>query len=283
MAKFKVDKLRKELINLKIAKVRSTLNRKNPDDSEVFSTIIDLIFVFEQLIKIKISEENTLLIYNKRPENSVIKAILGNEAVKGQHTLSAQDALSLYKVLFPKSEISVDSQGIELLIEYRNELQHHIVPFSEFDRKKILELARKIYSSQLKTLETVIGKISSAKDIKSTLTAEEIKELLKESVRRKIKMISHLPYGFDYHGINIDSVVTPTVTIPGMNDKINYFSMYSFGDNVCPRCGKRTFKEIPAQQTFRMGQHEAYYQCFACHLELTPEDYALAQEIMKEQ
>ena len=43
MAKFKVDKLRKELINLKIAKVRSTLNRKNPDDSEVFSTIIDLI------------------------------------------------------------------------------------------------------------------------------------------------------------------------------------------------------------------------------------------------
>lgn len=279
MAQYKLSKQRKELLLFKTLKVREILNKQNSSEGEVFSVVIDMVFIVEQIVKIKLSEKNFLLIYKKLPENSVIKPIINYEAIKDQKTLTANEALNLFKIFFPRSLITKNSQSLELLIEYRNELYHHIVPFKAIEKEKMIQLARTVYSTITDILKKYIGPLPDKQDIKSTLTQEEIFELFKDSVQRKIRLTR-----LDSQSLNMRSDAgfgklsiykSPLMEVVAPR---NYFG---HGDNVCPRCGNYSFKEV-TPNPYLAGNYEPYFECSICHLELTPEEYKIAKKILEE-
>lgn len=54
----------------------------------------------------RIGQKSVLLIYKELPKNQHAKKILNQEVVDGVHTLQISAALELFKVLYPKSQIT---------------------------------------------------------------------------------------------------------------------------------------------------------------------------------
>lgn len=270
--KLKVDKVRKDFLKEKALRIRSVLNTADSSNEDVYSAILDLVFLLEQIVKMRIGQKSVLLIYKELPKNQHVKKVLGQETVEGVHTLQISAALELFKVLYPKSQITKGSSTAGILIEARNELYHHVIPYKKYPKETLLKLSHELYSIQLSDLKTIIGEIPPAKKSPEKISKEELAGLFKDLVKQKMSMGEYLPYGIGYSSLD---VVSPSVV--GM-----------WGTEKCPRCGMYTFSEKSPplfSVSFRMsggGVGVSYYQCTNCHLELTPEEYAVAKEIMGE-
>ncbi|MDD2657644.1 MAG: hypothetical protein PHD04_03240 [Candidatus Pacebacteria bacterium] len=270
--KLKVSNGRKDFLKEKALRIQNILNATDPSAEDVYSTVLDLVFLLEQIIKIRIGQKNLLLIYKEMPKNQNIKKILNHEAVEGVHTLQISAALELFKILYPKSQITKGSSTAGVLIESRNELYHHVVPYKKYPRETLLKLSHDLYSIQLSDLKSIIGEIPPIKNGSEKISREEVANLFKDLVRQKMSLGEYLPYGLGYSAL---SVMSPSV-------------VGTWGTEKCPRCGMFTFSE-KSPPLFRISYQIpgkidiAYYQCTNCHLELTPEEYSVAKEIMREQ
>jgi DNA-directed RNA polymerase subunit RPC12/RpoP len=270
--KFSIDKTRKELLLQKARQVSDILNDDTRSDSEIYTAVLDLVYILEQVIKFKVAEENFLLIYPKLPSEANLKQTLNYEAIESQYTHKIIDIFRSFKILFPDSEVTKNAQSIELLVQKRNEICHHIVAIKE-NTEELLQLARTVYGAQLDTLQSIVGTVPPAK--RSTLTHKQVAELFEASVRKKLEMKkSPFPYMYAIED-NLNTMVVQPAGIYGglyVNDR-------------CPRCNHYAFgKPRPTMDYFTvsLSSKEESYKCTSCGLELTDEEYRVAQKILHE-
>ena len=274
--KFTYDDFRKELLRQKAQYISSVLDDDRRTDHQIAFAALDEIFLLEQILKTKIAEENFLLLYEKIPRDSELTSALENEPSATQRTLNLGDSLKVFRVIFPDSEITKNTQSIELLVDQRNELRHHVAHFI-MNMKELLELIRKVYEVQLAVLESIVGKVPVAK--KSALSTAEIAQLFEDSVRKKIRpRPSDLMFSpsavaapiYDFSSSAISGGVTA-----------NVMSGFAYSAENCPRCGTYSFRRKHENIfTISVDQDNSYI-CSFCGLELTEEERKVAKNLKR--
>lgn len=260
--KYELDSIRKKILGEKTLQIRNALEKVDSSEFEIALAVVDVIFVLEQVLKIKIAEENILLVYTELPKDVNLKDVLEHASVANLHTVRIIPALERFKILFPESDITKNSQSAVLLSSYRNEIYHHVVPIQETE--SLASLVQNLFGAMLGELEGIIGPMAKLSGVKRELTKEEVAELFEDSIRRKLALGNHTRDLFmPYDGLS------------GTD------SIYGF-PSMCPRCRRRSFAESRQQSIFvyQGGAGEPYYQCSNCHLELTTEEYEVAKKIL---
>ncbi|MDB5188239.1 MAG: hypothetical protein JWO50_759 [Candidatus Kaiserbacteria bacterium] len=267
---FQISKSRKELLKQKVLRIRKVIDKNKAESFEVYELVLDVVYLIEQVLKIKLVEKNPLLIYDKIPSgNDLVNAVEG-KAAENENTVLVGKALLLYRMFNSDSEIAKTQLKVfEVLFLYRNELYHNVLPFTSVKPITLIKLSREAFNALLPELNTILGKVEKLKSTDDGISKDEVVALFRESVKRKISIGKFVPYRFGAF-----SMFEP------QDDFI-----YAFGNNKCPRCGSYTLKEESAVTAWRWqeGIVSPYFACSKCHLELTPEEYEEAKKIMREE
>lgn len=269
----------------------------SPDKEEVLpEMIVSFCIIVEKLLKIKLHENNPVLVYEnaKIKENDALISIIKNKE-NNIETINIRDTLSRYKLMFP-DDFSEDE--MQVLIDIYNS-RNHFVHSHKADDDMLLEK-----DNLIKKMGTVWEKISKqaisifSKDLikankpEKKYSEEELEKVLTEEVRKKIQSVDGLGFPQISNSLSILESLEYTRNSSFLSDpSYIYRNPFSYNKESCPRCGSFEFyldePELFPSSAITVSSYchgrtfSDLYKCKKCNLELTRKEYEIAKKIKR--
>jgi hypothetical protein len=241
--------------------------------------VVSFCIVTEKILKIKLHNENPVLVY----ENSKIKdvdaliAIIKNKELNIE-TIKIRETIARYKLMFDNDFSDNEVQVLIDIYDVRNHFVHGYKSDDDIlsDRKNIIKKMGTVWEKISAQAISNFGKRSiKANKPKEKYSKEELEKVLIEEVRKKIKPDENNFYPSPFFTTNLNHCVS------FVNDL----------DEICPRCGERGFsKNGRGNDSLRfavtnvnlLNTPSDLFKCNKCNLELTEKEYEIAKKIKNE-
>lgn len=254
------------------------LSSSTPNHDKLQTIVVSFCIVTEKIFKIQLYKKNPLLVYNykKLKEDDAFITII-NKKERNVETISIGQLIERYSLLFDERFSGEEMQIIRDLFNIRNHFIHSHQPdnYHLNNADIIITKMGTVWSQISSQSKEIFGNsLIKVKKPKKTYSDSQLKELLKNEVKKKIEKKGN----FD----EIWSHVVLTEEYPA----------FGIGKSErCPRCGKYGFEKEPFNtittcatgsyyfNDFKNYNSDGLYKCKSCNLELTKKEFEIAKEI----
>lgn len=265
--------------------VNDYLSSDKKNDESLPEIVVSFCVVTEKIFKIILHKKNPVLVFNNsklKNENELLSIVMNKE--KNVETIKIIEAVNRYKLLFDDKFSDDEVQILIDIYNIRNNLVHSYKPDSSVlaDNEDVIKKMGTIWEKISSEVTSIFGadKIKSSKP-KKKYTEEELENVLREEVRKKIQDSNSHYYDNNFSGYTLCQ--SPDVYSIGLDPVCN-----SSLTERCPRCGNYSFSnnnspfvEInPVLSSFDFSKKLVdLYKCNICSLELTRKEYEIAKKI----
>ena len=281
---------RSEIIRFNLKKINEILSKSHTVNWEILTTVVDIIFVSEVLLKKELYTKNSFLVYRTLPKEPNELAKIINKEIIDSETINLETALKIYRHVFPRKSINKFGNAFNILIPIRNEVIHGTTKVS-FNAKDVKEVLISLFAPLLDIAEKLYGKIELSGKPEKVITSKDIDAIFIKNIREKLNVpIQSRNLFLRSQGLNFtttpDSEIftssyLSTPTARGIFSSPMDISPFSSFKELCPRCNNfaltsPSFSILSAPLVFQ--ELMDIYSCDNCHLELTKQEYQTIQK-----